>query len=556
MPPSSSKHHSNGAASAAAATLSGRADQVDLTSPANLRKLVLNYLVHHCYADTASAFANDGISGYLAGPSSAADGLTAASTDEQPAAPSPSGSRAAASSSSSSSRASRTNDAASASPSQSASRSSAPATATGRQAHPLSAPPLSRQDSSMEVEADSLLALATSASSSSAAATTRGDHNGSAPTAMDEDVSMGEATSASHAANGQSQAAPGSSKTAVNGSRYASARAGAAGDLGAQGNADEQSDLPAAELRAVKIRKEIRDHIVNGRIRVAIDLCNTHFPAVLNTDAARIVTLDRDAGQVATSSTATDRVLPANPTSLDPAHLLLNLQIQVFIEIIRSATSSSSGMAGSSASLPPGSSPQISSSGYLPSSLAAANTPGIAAASISRAASPAPSSSCSSAGSGTSATGGAAAVNPALHSALAVAQGLYSSAQKLPSYWRAMYLKELEQVTALLAYPDVEHSPVRKFLHRSRKVALAEQVNSAILYRTGKPSQPLIESAVRQTAFTYAGLNSDKVAVPSGHPVFSVAGCPAGPYEETQSKKNGGGKILPPWNFRSFLAER
>ncbi len=66
-----------------------------------------------------------------------------------------------------------------------------------------------------------------------------------------------------------------------------------------------------------------------------------------------------------------------------------------------------------------------------------------------------------------------------------------------------MYLKELEQVTALLAYTDVEHSPVRRFLHKSRKVALAEQVNSAILLRSGRPSQPLVEVAVRQTTLLW-----------------------------------------------------
>lgn len=60
-------------------------------------------------------------------------------------------------------------------------------------------------------------------------------------------------------------------------------------------------------------------------------------------------------------------------------------------------------------------------------------------------------------------------------------QGINARVQKLPEYWRAMYLKELEGVTALLAYEDLERSPVRRFLDQSRRNALAEQVNSAIL---------------------------------------------------------------------------
>lgn len=123
---------------------------------------------------------------------------------------------------------------------------------------------------------------------------------------------------------------------------------------------------------------------------------------------------------------------------------------------------------------------------------AAALTPGITSAAatvLSRSASPAPSSS-SSTGSVTSANGlsgsthsngSAAVLNPVLHAALSHAQMLFANVQKLPGYWRAMYLKELESVTALLAYTDLETSPVRKYLDQSRRVALAEQINSAIM---------------------------------------------------------------------------
>lgn len=101
-----------------------------LTSPTALRKLVLNYLVHHCYTDTAQAFAHDGIS-----TSSSRGGAEASTSALAMNATTPS-----ASGSKSSSRTTNVQNLGS--------------------AHPLSAPPLSREDSSMEIEVDSLLSLA------------------------------------------------------------------------------------------------------------------------------------------------------------------------------------------------------------------------------------------------------------------------------------------------------------------------------------------------------------------------------------------------------------
>lgn len=158
---------------------------------------------------------------------------------------------------------------------------------------------------------------------------------------------------------------------------------------------------------------------------------------------------------------------------------MLNLQIQAFIESVRAASTSSN----------PSLSLAVNSVGLRAGSHTfATSTAGINSA-VSRSASPAP-SSASSTGSATSANGlsgsahsngSAAFSNPVLHAALVHAQSLHANVQKLPGYWRAMYLKELESVTALLAYTDLERSPVRKYLDQSRRVALAEQINSAIM---------------------------------------------------------------------------
>jgi hypothetical protein len=131
--------------------MSGRAigDELDsgeqmasqLTSPTALRKLVLNYLIHYCYIDTAQAFAHDGITSPPQ-PRNQTESSAAASGSKR-AGESPRNPYLTASSSS-----------------QATGSSRLPRHHTLGPAHPLSAPPLSREDSSMEIEVDNLLSLA------------------------------------------------------------------------------------------------------------------------------------------------------------------------------------------------------------------------------------------------------------------------------------------------------------------------------------------------------------------------------------------------------------
>ncbi|SPO20865.1 uncharacterized protein UTRI_00342 [Ustilago trichophora] len=501
-------------------------DDADLTSPANLRKLVLNYLLHHCYTDTAIAFAKDGIIGDLYGtePSALPSSSDAASLTLNNAG------GATSSATASCSRSAPSPSAAAASSTDSVMRSS---NGGGRQAHPLSAPPLSRDDSSMEIEVENLLPTSSEQPDASTA------------------ESNGHSNGASHRSLRSRSGAVGYEEEQDDEDLEDAELASEYDEVEEDLDVDISPDLTAEDVKGVLARKQIREYIISGHIRQAMDLINEHFPTVLtnssNGSSPNGTKSSRAKATSSSSSTSAEKILPANPTSMEPDHLLLNLQIQVFIEAIRSA---------SSAQLAPPSSASLSAGGALPS--LASTTPGIAA-SISRAASPAPSTSSSN-GSATSATGTNAALNPALHSALSYAQGLYASAQKLPSFWRAMYLKELEQVTALLAYTDVERSPVRRFLTRSRKVALAEQVNSAILSRSGKPSQPLIEVAVRQTTLMCYHAATDEISVPVGHPMWGLVGggAGAGGYDEAANggKKSREGRKVPLWKFRNFLQER
>lgn len=68
-----------------------------------------------------------------------------------------------------------------------------------------------------------------------------------------------------------------------------------------------------------------------------------------------------------------------------------------------------------------------------------------------------------------------------LTNALTAAQELHAEAKKLPADVRAVYLQEIKDVGALFAYTDPETSILKGFLEQRRRIALAEQVNAAIL---------------------------------------------------------------------------
>jgi hypothetical protein len=87
-----------------------------------------------------------------------------------------------------------------------------------------------------------------------------------------------------------------------------------------------------------------------------------------------------------------------------------------------------------------------------------------------------------------------------LTNALTAAQGLHQEAKKLIPADRAIYLQEIKDVGALFAYTDPESSILGGFLQQGRRIALAEQINRAILRelsRTGW-SSARVESDVEE----------------------------------------------------------
>lgn len=173
---------------------------------------------------------------------------------------------------------------------------------------------------------------------------------------------------------------------------------------------------------------EIRAHILSGRVDDATELLNEYFPSVLS-------------GLIPSPTLSEDKKIPSNmnyiaSTSVDPAHLTLNLRILSFIEACRTVPLD-----------------------YLPAS------------DISK--SPQPTTAIPE-----------VPTEPleAQMVLLSKAQKLHALATALPNAAdRAIYLKELNNVGGLLAYKVPETSSIAKYLSQERREAVADQINSAIL---------------------------------------------------------------------------
>jgi hypothetical protein len=75
-----------------------------------------------------------------------------------------------------------------------------------------------------------------------------------------------------------------------------------------------------------------------------------------------------------------------------------------------------------------------------------------------------------------------------LQHALTAASGLHAEAALLEPSIRAVYVREITEAGALFAYTDPDNSPVGGFLMQDRRIALAEQVNRAVLSESVSPS--------------------------------------------------------------------
>ncbi|KAF8077865.1 CTLH/CRA C-terminal to lish motif domain-containing protein [Lyophyllum atratum] len=210
------------------------------------------------------------------------------------------------------------------------------------------------------------------------------------------------------------------------------------------------SELPEKELKQVELREQIQKHILSGRVDEATSMLNEHFPSVL-------------AGPV--PERISEAIPYACPTSVDPAHLTLNLRILSFIEACRTVPLPYPKMDGDTPE-PPHTSPQqelqamdVDSSPPFEQQLRL----------------------------------------------LSKARKLLGLAEMLTKPGdRDLYLKELTNVGGLLAYKVPEHSTISKYLSQERREAVADQINRAILDRVRLPPVSSLELLTRYTSTVWS----------------------------------------------------
>ncbi|KAJ7219377.1 lish motif-containing protein [Mycena pura] len=210
--------------------------------------------------------------------------------------------------------------------------------------------------------------------------------------------------------------------------------------------------LSDESFRQVDLRQRIRTHILSGQINDAIELLELHFPAVLSSETSPSTSKPHK------SLTGTEFVAS---TTLNPAHLNLNLRILAFTEAFRAAPLNR----------------------VLPTT---ADSPSLDKDD-----------------------------DQSTLELLAKAKKLSVLVHMLPSPDRATYSKELENVAGLLAYPDPQSSPVAKYLSKERREAVANQINTAILYRIGLPAVSHLELVTRYTVTLWSFLQDFHATSPS-----------------------------------------
>ncbi|KAG5653833.1 hypothetical protein H0H81_010106 [Sphagnurus paluster] len=255
--------------------------------------------------------------------------------------------------------------------------------------------------------------------------------------------------------------------------------------------------MPEYDLRQVELRQEIRAHILSGRVDEATSLLNEHFPTVLSGPVAERTTLPSAEGiRIA------DAIPYISPTSVEPIHLVLNLRILSFIEACRTIP------------LPypvhdPGDTPQ-----QTPIQVDNADP------------------------------------EVSLENQLALlskAQKLLGLANTLPNAReRELYLKELKNVSGLLAYKVPEHSSISKYLTQERREAVADQIHRAILDRTGQPSVSSLELLARHTSTVWSFAHQVGAKPRPGMPIPPTAS----PTEQKEVE------TVPPFDLERFLESR
>lgn len=331
-------------------------------------------------------------------------------------------------------------------------------------------------------------------------------------------------------------------------------------------------ELSQETLREAELRNKIRVKILSGEVDDAIDLLNEHFPSVLAPPTP---------GSRSSSSSYPSALEAMNsskhliPTTTDSRHLILNLRILGFTELCRTQP-----LVYSSPSL------RTTEIDMSDSSMSS----GATGAEDDR------NSSCDHSqgtesdadgdtdmdttededGEGSdeleerdldrtpphSATGisNDTGDDPHVIKMIQHGQKLYALLEQIQnSAEKELYAQELVNVGALLAYPHPESSPLARYLSMERREAVAEQINKAILVRTGQSPASKIEVVTRYTTALWALANELKIKARPGAvvpPVNPAQRTPTPPVQTKQVPESDQRQIVPPFNLQTFLELR
>jgi len=219
-------------------------------------------------------------------------------------------------------------------------------------------------------------------------------------------------------------------------------------------------------LKHVRLREEIRTEIMSGHVEEAISLLNRDFPSVLADNLVTTTPKHENASSDSDTRPVMTNLEYVSSTSTEPAHLILNLRILAFSEACRTVPLKYSHKNRDTMEAPMDSESKIEMKDVSPNA------------------------------------------QEQQMLLLMKAQKLYALTNMLPEPAdRATYSKELNNVGGLLAYQVPEKSSISKYLTMERREAVADQINRAILKRTGRPSISALELITRYTSVLWSAAN-------------------------------------------------
>ncbi|KAF9454572.1 hypothetical protein P691DRAFT_835004 [Macrolepiota fuliginosa MF-IS2] len=328
-------------------------------------------------------------------------------------------------------------------------------------------------------------------------------------------------------------------------------------------------ELSKETLREAELRNEIRVKILSGRVDDAIELLNEHFPSVLAPP-----TPSSSKQNLVSSYPSTLEAMNASkhliPTTTDSRHLLLNLRILGFTELCRtkplvycspSLRTNEIDMSDPSTSEPLNLDPDgISRADDSMDTDAEADTD-------MDATTDGEDEELTPPNSASDPTAAEIGDDPHVLKLIQQGQKLYALLDQIGSQVeKELYAQELVNVGALLAYPVPENSPLARYLSMERREAVAEQINKAILVRTGQSPTSKIEVMTRYTTVLWALANEMKIKARPGAilpPTNQAQRTPTPPVPTKQapdSDVRGDSyhfrPVVPPFNLQNFLELR